>query len=287
MDINIAEGIDIYLVNRALQNDRDYSHFHPSAWDKCHRRIAYQWYRAHNLLKIDSSTISIKPALQRTFDVGHYAHYRFGAYLAAYAPKGFMGRWKCLNQLAHSKEDKIYGVDSIYGCTRPKVCECGFANFQYEEIGFHDEETGFGGHVDAVLDLKYWPLNKNTTEKLADEDRYCVVDYKTIHPFAFKGLTCPKPEHQTQMQVYFYLSGLKYGKFLYEDKADQTIKEFLVVRDEQTIAVKTEEAIKLKYTLEHTNSAGKRVLPPRGYDSRGSTECLGCEFREHCWKGIA
>jgi hypothetical protein len=286
MDINITEGIDAYLVTKAKNNDRDYGHFHPSAWDGCHRKIAYLYYESKGLLHIDSNIHIVRPTLERIFDVGHYAHYRFRDYLQSYAPNCFMGRWRCLNTPAHPG-GKIYGTKDKWGCKKVEVCECGLNAFKYEEVGYYDDKTWFGGHVDTVLDLKYWPLNKNSIEDLNDEDRYCLVDFKTMHPMMYKDLERPKPEHQTQMQIYLYLSGLKYGKFLYENKADQSIKEFLVVRDEQTIAVKVEEAIKLRYVLEHSNTTGKRVLPMRGHDSRGHTECLDCKFRGHCWKGIA
>jgi len=284
MNINITEGIDAYLITKAKNNHRDYGHFHPSAWDGCHRKTSYLYYESKGMITTEDKTQKIKPTLERIFDVGHYAHSRFRDYLYAYAPDGFLGRWKCLNHLAHPKEDKIYGVNDRWGCKRVKSCECGFTSFQYEEVGYFDEKTGFGGHVDTILDLKYWPLYKNSNGDLPDEERYCVVDFKTMHPLMHKNLDAPKAEHMTQMQVYLYLSGLKYGKFLYENKADQSIKEYLVVKDEQTIAVKVEEAIKLRYILEHPNTAGQRVLPPRGHDSRGHMECLDCKFKEHCWK---
>lgn len=286
MNINIADGIDAYLITKAKNSTRDYGHFHPSAWDGCHRKTAYQYYEAKGLLKTDTKSVKIRPVLERIFDVGHYAHARYRDYLYSYAPNCFMGRWRCPNHLAH-KTPMIYGLDSKLGCKRVEKCECGFTGLVYEEVGFYDEKTGFGGHVDAILDLQFWPLNLHPEDKLPDDERYCVVDFKTMHPMMFKKLESPKPEHLTQIQVYLYLSGLRYGKFLYEDKADQMIKEFLVEKDEQTIAVKVEEAIKLKYILEHPNKQGKRVLPTRGYDSRGSTECLDCKFREHCWKGVS
>jgi len=157
----------------------------------------------------------------------------------------------------------------------------------------------WGGHVDAIIDITKWPnadLGEYTPESIPDEEklilvafpqeenRFFVVDFKSMNPYSFKDLKQPKPEHLTQMQIYLYLSGLKYGKFIYENKGDQGVKEFLVERDDALLEVKKEEAVMLKHRVTHTNSQGKHVLPPRGYETRGHTKCLQCKYRGHCWK---
>jgi hypothetical protein len=121
---------------------------------------------------------------------------------------------------------------------------------------------------------------------LPDEEKMFLIDYKTINPFDYKDLTAPKIEHVTQLQIYFYLSGLKYGKVIYENKATQAVKEFNICRDDALIEVKKEEAIRLKYQLTNVNSTGKHVLPQRGYDSRGHKKCLDCKYRGHCWNAL-
>ncbi|KKL64365.1 hypothetical protein LCGC14_2165750, partial [marine sediment metagenome] len=132
------------------------------------------------------------------------------------------------------------------------------------EIGFMDEATLLGGHVDAVLDLRGLEINGVLIPKDApEEESHIVVDYKSIRGEAFRKLVGPKPEHCTQMQIYLYLSGLKAGKFLYECKNSQAFREFLVVRDDEYINAQVETAKRLKRIVSSSNSEGQRTLPSR------------------------
>jgi len=289
VNISVSKAIDSFLTERAKTNDRDMTYFHASGWEDCHRKIAYAYYEAKGIIQIDESALKIDPQLQRIFDNGHYMHDRWRDYVVTVAEPALLGRWQCLNWIEH-KEPMIYGSDKKLGCLRPEKCQCGSTKFRYVEVGFYDENTWWGGNVDTIIDITKWPYTKLGEYKKATEvpedERYFIIDYKTMNPFEYKDLSKPKPEHLTQMQVYLYLSGLKNGKFLYENKANQSLKEYLVRRDDAMIAVKKEEAIRLKYQITNLNSQGKHVLPPRGYDSRGHKKCLECKYRGHCWKGV-
>jgi hypothetical protein len=284
ININIVKEIDKFLIDRAKKNDRDYSHFHPSEWDGCHRKIAYAYYESQGLLTIDHSALKIDARMERIFDNGHFVHSRFGVYLRNIG--GLKGRWICKNIGAHRRRPQIFGVEEKLGVLQPEKCECGCNQFEYVEVGLSDPETMWAGHVDAIVDLRHWPTAVKGIDKetVAEEDAHMVVDYKSIMSFAYGKLDQPKPEHITQMQIYLYLSGLKVGKFLYENKNDQNIKEYLVVRDDKFLEVKREEALLLKYRVSHKNQDGRRVLPDRAYSSKGHQECLRCKFRGHCWR---
>lgn len=289
VNISIVKAIDKFLVERAKTNDRDMTYFHASGWEDCHRKIAYAYYEAKNIIQIDTGALKIDPQMQRIFDNGHYMHDRWRDYLVACGEPAILGRWQCMNWSAH-KDPVIYGTDEKLGILKPAKCPCGSTKFRYVEVSFHDEETWWGGSVDTIIDITKWPNVKHgdykRVEDIPNDERYFVIDYKSMNPYEYKNLEKPKPEHITQMQVYLYLSGLKNGKFLYESKADQGVKEYLVRRDQAMIAVKREEAIRLKYQLLTTNSQGKHVLPPRGYDSRGHKKCLECKYRGHCWRNV-
>lgn len=262
---SVLNAVEEHLIEKARNNDRNFKVFHPSAWDGCHRKIAYEYYEAIGAITLDQSTHKIDPQLERIFDNGHFMHDRWGIYLEK---AGILkGKWRCQNWLAHSSP-KIYGDNNTTGIPRPDKCECGSDKFKYVELGYFDEETNWSGHVDAIV--------------MTDGDDI-LVDFKTMNPFQFNSLKAPLPKHLTQMQIYFHLSGLKYGKFIYEDKGSQKVKEFDVERDDDLIAVKKEEAILLKYQVTHLNSKGQRVLPSRRYFSAGQKECLKCKFRGHCW----
>lgn len=314
--ISILQLVEENLVNKAKNNNRDYSYFHASEWEKCHRKIAYEYYEAKKLIETDDSALKISPQLERIFDCGHYMHDRWRSYLEQTG--ALLGVWKCSN-LAHkvilrkkikdnggrlannddrSEEDYldgVFGKKHKLGILRPEKCDCGCTSFEYHEVGFYDEETMWGGHVDSILDVGL--LDKEAKE---DEKKIAVgfsafppkdwglnkvvIDFKTMNPYKFAKLTEPLPEHKTQMQIYLYLSGLKYGKFIYEDKALQGVKEFLIVRDDNLLEVKIDQAKRLKFIVTHENKNGSRVLPKRAYSSRAHEECLRCKYRANCWK---
>ncbi len=273
IDVNILKAVEANLVSDMLNNDRDYNHFHPSEWDNCSRKNAYHYYEAKGFLEVSKNAIKTDPQLQRIFDVGHWMHDRWRSYLERLGC--LRGRWLCQNFMSHL-QPKIYGLDDRWGCFRPDKCDCGSTRFEYKEVGFVDSETMWTGHVDAILDVG------QLQNKKAEED-LIVIDLKSINPFEFNKLTAPKNTHMTQMQIYLYLSGLPIGKFLYENKGNQSVKEFLVPRDDSFIEIKKAEAIRLKYIVEHVNQDEKRVLPQRAHEKKGHTECLGCKFRANCW----
>lgn len=298
--INLLKGVNAYLTDKAKNNDRDYTYFHASSWDFCrarddddpqgmykyHRQVAYSYYEALGLITLAEGVVKPNGQLERIFDNGHYAHDRWRVYLERAGKGALWGRWVCQNPI-HIKP-KIYGLDKKLGCVRPDKCECGKSDFQYMEVGFRDEETTWGGHVDAVIDARRWPYAKNVDRDAKDPDLRLVmviVDFKTINPFGFKKLEAPKPEHITQMQIYLSLSGLQSGKFIYENKADQSVKEYVVERDDEFINIKRQEAVFMRDLVAGVNTSGKKVLPKRGFDEedKDNKTCMQCKYRSHCW----
>ncbi len=278
--IKIADIIEKHSVIEALKNDRDYKYFHASSWSKCQRQTAYLYHEAHGHLEVDKSAISIDPTLQRIFDNGHGVHSRWNDYFRYSAP-WLRGVWSC------RKCGTSQGHKQKLGIRRPSQCSCmmkGDELFEYHEIGFRDEETSWGGHVDAILDFYFVSaLLKNA----ADEDRCIIVDLKSINDYGWKVLKGPTADHIAQMQIYLDLSGLKEGRFVYENKNNQKLKEYVVMRDDAFIEQQRDAAIKLKKIVEHTNSNGKYVLPHRDsvkFKTSANTECKRCQFRGHCWK---
>lgn len=273
-DISVVSLADKYLIESALKNDRSYSHFHPSEFNSCHRKLAYAYYESEGYIKISADTVKINPTQERLFGVGHSAHHRWRKYLEN---SGHLrGVWMCSNSNEHKNNTKKYGKDQTYGVFKPEKCECGCTHFIYEEVGFYDEETWIGGHVDAILEV-------DPHKTIKDEDAYVIVDFKTISPYQYKNLLEPKPDHITQMQIYLYLSNLKVGKFVYENKATQEVREFRVIKNEEIIAEKIKEAKNLKYQLSHLNARGKRVLPSRKHEAKNNMECRYCKYKTHCW----
>jgi hypothetical protein len=280
---NVSAAVDELLIERARHNDRKYDVFHPSEWDGCHRKIAYSFYESQGVITIDKAALKFDPQLERIFDNGHFMHARWGRYLEELGI--LRGKWMCKNWMAHTEKGveqgdiryvpRIFGQDNTTGVPKPDRCECGSDRFEYVELGFHDEMvTNWGGHLDAIVDI---PGSPEGTPPI-------IVDFKTMNPFQFGTLDSPLPKHKTQMQIYLYLSKLQMGKFIYEDKGNQKVKEFNVYRDDDYIAVKVEEAKFLRKCVTGRNKKGQRALPDRAYMSAGHKECMKCKYRGHCWR---
>lgn len=291
VDIDLEELINKAIITEAKEDVRDYSYFHPSEFDKCHRKLVYKHYEYNGMVSYDNANRSgsISPILHRIFGNGHHVHYRLGANLRR---TGLLkGYWECsLAEHPDHPKHKIYGTDEKLGIHEPKKCVCGCTKFRYKEVGFHDEEAMLGGHVDAILDLTGRKINGEIISKDAPvEDTHVVVDFKSIYSYGFSKLAGPSSSHECQMQIYLYLSGLKYGKFLYENKDNQRFRQFLVRRDDDFIKARIDEAKFLKKIVTHLNSKGDRVIPPRPREymepvvRNNSKECMDCKYRAHCW----
>ena len=276
LDINLEQIIDQVLTKKSQNNDRDYSHFHPSEFGQCHRKLVYKYYEAKGICSASEPSASlIDPQLQRIFDNGHALHARLGQNLEA---TGLLrGVWEC------KKCHKTFGKKEKLGIRKPPKCnECECIKFHYHEVGFYDEETMLGGHVDAILDFR--GHEDEIPEDASEVDSQMVVDFKSIRSEAFRRLSAPRDTHVTQMQVYLYLSGLKFGKFLYENKNDQSFREFLILRDDSFVDNLVVKAKELKNIVLNTNSQGKWTLPIRAHKKNNAKECVECPFRSHCWE---
>ena len=285
MIVKIEEAINKKIIEEELDSitrkDRDYSHFHASSWDDCKRKTAYQYYEAMGYITIEPACITIDPNLMRIFHNGHYAHDRWKKYLESTG--ALMGRWRCDDSSHGATSHPVYGKDERFGVLKPERCMCGNANLTYEEVGFLDPHTMWGGHVDAIVDQRILARIQGFTGICDPGEELIIVDFKTMNSFAFKQLESPMPNHITQMQIYLYLSGLSNGKFIYENKDNQNIKEFLVRIDQGLLAIKKAEALALKQQVTTVNTRGDHTLPPRGYPSKTSPKCMACKFRGHCW----
>lgn len=276
----VTRLIDQVLVEHAKLNDRDNTHFHPSEFYGCKRRIAYKYYEAKGSIKIERQDAN--PRQQRIFDNGTWMHSRWTHYVSGL--KTLYGKWKC--EACH----KIQGVEEKLGILRPEACSCGSKNFSYVENGFLSEELAIGGHVDAIIGTKIEIGGR--TYILEPDCEFIIIDYKSMNPFQFPDLKAPLSSHNTQMQVYLMLTGLKVGRFIYENKGNQDVAEFRVVRDDAFIDELKKQALALKYIVTHKKSNGKFALPRRSSDAtakedefvtRSCESCKVCDYRGHCW----
>lgn len=262
-----------YLIKKALDNDRSFDCFHPSAWGSCLRKIAYQYYNSKNKF-LSRSTTDIDIRYERIFDNGHGMHHRWQNYLDN--SMVLRGYWRCTNPICK----KVYGTENKLGIFNPLktdksfICCCGNKEtLQYEEIEVvSDKCYNFQGHVDAVIDTT------NVNKKDDNSREIFVIDFKSIKSDYFFDLEQAKWEHIIQIHIYMWLLDLKFGIVLYENKDTQAIKEMVVPKNESIInEIKAESSWLLNVIKQYR-------LPekPSGY-TLSKSPCWFCEFSHFCY----
>lgn len=117
------------------------------------------------------------------------------------------------------------------------------------ELSLKDPDLRVSGRSDAII----WNYMRDEDEEdgeeitLEDVDGNIVyqgphnyillVEFKSISENGFYKLpkTKPREDHEDQLQLYFYLTGIQKGLIYYENKNNQAVKEFVVERDEKRI----------------------------------------------------
>ncbi len=105
-----------------------------------------------------------------------------------------------------------------------------------------------------------------------------IVELKSINNKNYEKLpkTKPKKEHNMQLQLYMYLTGIRQGVVYYENKDNQEQKYFYVTYDETVV---NQIISDIQYIIEHIDSDR---LPERDF-SPVSFECKYCDFRDLCY----
>ena len=117
------------------------------------------------------------------------------------------------------------------------------------ELSLKDEELHISGRSDAIV----WNYLKEEDEPDGEEitlidpsgkviykgpENYVLlVEFKSISENGYEKLKVSKPkqEHEDQLQLYFYLTGITKGMVYYENKNNQKVKEYIIERDEERI----------------------------------------------------
>lgn len=130
-----------------------------------------------------------------------------------------------------------------------------------EKLVFHKEKP-FLGYIDAIVDL--------------DGEDY-VVELKSIAHSKFAQLREAQLDHKYQLRTYMYLTGIKKGLLLYEDKDTQDLKEFEVTMEDSFIKEFEE---RLDTILNFFN---KKELPERVCANRKDGENHWCPYVDVCF----
>lgn len=105
-----------------------------------------------------------------------------------------------------------------------------------------------------------------------------IVEFKSIKSKGYNDYvpkTKPKKEHEMQLQLYFFLTGIRRGMVYYENKDTQEQKYFIVDYNEEIV---NSIIADIKYVIECID---KGELPEREYQPV-EVQCRYCDFRDIC-----
>lgn len=157
-----------------------------------------------------------------------------------------------------------------------------------EELSLKDEDLAISGRSDAII----WDLDMKESEEEDDviilhdpkgkevykgpRDLVKIIEFKSIKQERYNELKrTPKKHHIQQLQLYFYLTGIRKGAIYYENKNTQEQKMYDVAYD-QTIVDQVLEEIR-----QTVDFAKRGELPERPYLPT-DIPCRYCRFRDIC-----
>lgn len=259
---NLVEMVHAFLSNERQQNQVDrfkkgrVGKFYPSSVGNCKRKIAYQ------MLGYPGKPASGQGLL--IMENGTYFHNRMED---IFERMGIM----IAPELSLRDEDlRISG--------RSDAIIWNFMLEPEEEDGpeielyqFQKDENGRTVYEDGkpVLDLVYKGPNNHVL----------IVEFKSAKAKKYNDYipkTKPIAEHEMQLQLYFYLTGIRKGMVYYENKDNQEQKYHVVEYNEKIV----EEVIAdIKHVIEHLDNG---TMPEREFQPV-DVKCRYCDFRDVCY----
>lgn len=222
-----------HVANKYVKNqDRNYSHWHPSALGTCGRKNIFDYYSYKNYAIDKRNYIAFRSI--EIFENGHLVHHKLQKKLGEIRnPQILYGYWKC-QACKHTT-----GLNSPpFGITNPRECEkCKCNNVIYEEVSMKNDEYNVAGNCDAIV-------------KLSDKHEFQVIDFKTAGNYTWKetveGKNAPVNYHIVQVNAYMWLLGINSGYIIYENRDKLCHKEFFIKRDEYIVD-------RIKHQLKYQN----------------------------------
>ena len=206
----------------------------------------------------------------------------------------------------HTKyQEWLWGMDLLYGkflcldCGRleydhsPLYCtECKGTRLVYRELDLTDDEHMIAGHTDGAIhglklgatvedflvEIKSVGIGTLRFEAPALHRRY--LEGESIETL-WREVIRPFPSHMKQGQLYLWLSHGRYRRiiYIYENKANQQVKEFVVSLNEKFIADLLVEARDVAACIRQ----GKTPDRPYWAESPDSRICHSCPYHNTCW----
>jgi len=164
------------------------------------------------------------------------------------------------------------------------------------ELSLKDPELRISGRSDAIIynfmrepDEEdgpvirlYEPPKPGEEPKLIYEgpnNDVLIVEFKSIKSKGFNEYlpkTKPKKEHEMQLQLYFYLTGIRKGMVYYENKDNQEQKYYIVDYNQSIVDSIISD---IRVIIEAIDND---ILPEREFQPT-DVKCRYCDFRDICW----
>lgn len=113
-------------------------------------------------------------------------------------------------------------------------------------------------------------------------DGEMVGEIKSVNTFQFKKMTSHPSGHK-QMQFYMYLTGIRKGFVLCEDKNTQEFKIFVYDYDPSVVAPFVERAEQVQYHKQRVFDEGKMVKRCEGCNKPTCKKAEECAMRDACY----
>lgn len=232
-DSTLLGPVDRHL--KQVPNDRDHSVFHPSEMVD----PEWCWRRTWHLLNGKVPTPDPIPLrLALIFEEGHAIHRKWQRWTRE---MGILwGEWQCIlceqTVLDYSAELPGSGcVDTASGTHQ----------WKYKEVPLGDRSKRLGGRADGIVNptgtepvvMEVKSIGPGTLRKLDVLPEYHVGE--ELEAAAFSRVTRPLNTHFRQLQIYLRLAQkyteilgpINRGILVYEQKADQQVREFPILYD--------------------------------------------------------
>jgi hypothetical protein len=261
----VLKSVERYILTQPVDTSRSTTVLHPSAMvkpDWCYRSSYFQ------LLGFAPPPSKYKASLsqKRVFQLGHDIH------------AGWQNIFKEMNQLwgkyyCHECRDYFLGVPSDHK-TDPK-------NLEYKEVPLTYNKLRIAGHADGILVGFGEPLMLEIKSIGAGTFRFeaphMMSKYDNNLDKMWENLTAPFMTHIMQAGMYMKLAELldlayqpKEAYFLYENKANQTQKEWVIPKSDFGITPLLEAAAMIVEAVEN-----KTPIPCNIDANNGCYQCKG------------
>lgn len=279
----VTAPLDRYLFEQANRpNDRAVNVNAPSQAGKCNRANFY-------MRKQVEGDGSIDPRTQRIFDNGTYTHERLQSYLIEMELL-LMDEVPIINE-----EYNIQGHTDGFLDLSDEVAILEIKSIndnQYGQLRDAKEEHKKQGliYLFCAEERRLW-LHEHykTTEEFnaSYKERYAYFESKYQHMSGGRKFTREqkiKNEVMLNMlsdNILFYTDKpITKVVFLYENKNNQELKEFVVERNMSSEPILTEVLDDYKYL---NKCCEEETLPPREGTSKSCNTCRWCSYKNECW----